>query len=379
MKVSRNVALSGLIAKLAVFTAVSLVLTAVVVASLLDLDTSPQHTYEAIFTDASAIQNGDAVRMAGVKVGRVKSVRVHHHTEALVTFTVDTSQSVTDTTHAQIEYENLFGQRDLALTRGSGGTPVKSGTTIPLARTRPALDLTDLFNGFQPLFQALTPTQINQLSANIIGAFQGQSGNFSALVTQAAQLTNNLADRQQVIDQVVNNLDRLLTTVGAHDAQVGQFIDGFARLSTTLAGDRGTLSSALDSASTLTGSLSGIIGQIQPSFEASVARLTGVTQALAANQSALDATLTQFPHSLNVFSSVFQNGTFANTYLCQLYIHVYKPLILTPFPVPPALTTLLAPISNLLPSNLSGLTSGGTTVSNGFTGNPALHTPNCQP
>ena len=47
---------------------------------------------------------------------------------------------------------------------------------IGLDRTTPALDLTMLFNGFQPLFSALDPKQINALSYEIIQIFQGQGG-----------------------------------------------------------------------------------------------------------------------------------------------------------------------------------------------------------
>ena len=40
--------------------------------------------------------------------------------------------------------------------------------TIPMDRTEPALDLSVLFNGFKPLFQALSPADINRLSAEVI-------------------------------------------------------------------------------------------------------------------------------------------------------------------------------------------------------------------
>ena len=51
-----------------------------------------------------------------------------------------------------------------------------SSRTLGLDRTTPALDLTALFNGFQPLFSALDPKQINALSYEIIQIFQGQGG-----------------------------------------------------------------------------------------------------------------------------------------------------------------------------------------------------------
>lgn len=394
MSSHRNLALASITVKLAIFVAASLVLTVVVVASLLDLDTSKSHTYKAVFTDSSALQNGDAVRMAGVKVGRVSSVGLSRD-QAVVNFTVDSSQLVTTTSQARVDYENLFGQRNLTLTAGAGGPRLRPGSTIPITQTQPALDLTDLFIGFQPLYQALTPSQINTLTANIIGAFQGQSTNVAGLVTQTANLTNNLADRQAVIDHVVDNLNGLLTTVGAHDAQVGQFIDSFATLATNLAGDRGQISTAIDSASTLTASLSNLVGQVQPPLQSSIANLTGVTAAVARSQGSLDQALTKLPGTFDHLATIFQNGTYSNVYLCQLDVIVHKPLQLVPFQVPASVTTLLTSVSNVIaalyppiktppgngpgvPGQVGPLPSLGVLVPNGATGNPNLHTPNCK-
>ena len=36
-----------------------------------------------------------------------------------------------------------------------------------------------LFNGFKPLFAALSPADINKLSAEVISVFQGEGGNFN--------------------------------------------------------------------------------------------------------------------------------------------------------------------------------------------------------
>ncbi|MCU4186137.1 MCE family protein [Acidiferrimicrobium sp. IK] len=379
-------ALAGIVVKLAVFTAASLVLTAVVVASLLDLDTSPTHRYKALFTNASSLQNGDPVRVAGVKVGRVSSVSLRGN-DALVSFTLDTSQQLRTTSQAQIEFENLFGQRNLTLTAGSGGGPLPPGSTIPVSRTQPALDLTDLFNGFQPLFQALTPADINQLTANIIGAFQGQSTNISGLVTETARLTNNLADRSQIIDQVVSNLNTLLTTVAGHDTQVGQFIDSFASLAGNLAGERGLISSAISSASTLTGGLSGLTGQIQPSLQSSITDLTGVTAAIAANQTSLDGLLRTTGGTLTSLSGTLQNGTYAKFYLCNLTVNPAKPLPLTLVDLSTLINGLTgaggalpAPVASLL-TNLTGSlapVTNGINLPHGPLGDPSQHTPNCQ-
>ena len=73
------------------------------------------------------------------------------------------------------------------------------GSTIPVSQTSPALDLTVLFNGFKPLFQALSPSDVNELSYEIIQVFQGQGGTLDGMLAHTASITQTLADRDQVI------------------------------------------------------------------------------------------------------------------------------------------------------------------------------------
>ena len=59
---------------------------------------------------------------------------------------------------------------------------LRPGQTIPLTRTEPALDLDAVIGGFKPLFRALNPEQVNDLTQQLIEAFEGQaprSGPFS--------------------------------------------------------------------------------------------------------------------------------------------------------------------------------------------------------
>ena len=154
--------------KLLIFMVVTTLATGVLVVTIGNITFAATTTYKAVFADATGVNKGDDIRVAGVKVGTVKDVAIIDRTRALVTFSVDDATPVTEATHATIKYRNLVGQRYIALTQEvGGGERCAEGATIPIARTAPALDLTVLFNGFKPLFQALTPADINQLSYEI--------------------------------------------------------------------------------------------------------------------------------------------------------------------------------------------------------------------
>jgi phospholipid/cholesterol/gamma-HCH transport system substrate-binding protein len=315
--------LTGTITKVAVFTAVSVLLTSIVVGSLLDFNTHSASGYSAEFTDASGLQAGDTVRIAGVEVGKVTAVALAGN-HAVVGFSLDNSQHLTDKTKAAIHFENLLGQRFLALLPGTaGGAPLRPGGVIPLSRTTPAINLTAVFDGFQPLFSALAPDQVNELATSIIEVFQGESGTVSNLVQETAVITNNLADRQQVIVGLLSSLSSLLDTVGGHDTQLGQLIGNFDTLVKGLAGSRSSLGSAITNLATLEGTTSNLINESQPTLNEDIQRLAVAVQSLSANQKGLDSVLQGFPGLVGTLAKIQSSGNWINVYLCNLTINVH--------------------------------------------------------
>src|SRR5581483_12462019 len=171
--------------KLLVFAAVTLTLTALLAGQLGSLSFGGTG-YRARFTDVTGVLPGDDVRIAGVKVGQVTRVRLVDNGTAELSFTVDGAVPLPAGVRAAVRYRNLIGQRYLALTEGPGTGVLPPGGLIPLSRTAPALDLTALFNGFRPLFTALTPQDVNSLAYEIIQVFQGDGGTVADLLGHAA-------------------------------------------------------------------------------------------------------------------------------------------------------------------------------------------------
>jgi phospholipid/cholesterol/gamma-HCH transport system substrate-binding protein len=312
--------------KVVLFTIVSVTLTSIVFSSLLDLNSHAASGYSAEFTNASGLQAGDTVRIAGVEVGKVTAVAlVGNH--AGVSFSLDNSQHLTDTSKAAIHFENLLGQRFLALLPGApGGAPLRPGGVIPLSRTTPAIDLTAVFDGFQPLFSALAPNQVNELAGSIIQVFQGESGTVSNLVEETAVITNNLADRQQVIDGLLSSLSSLLGTVGGHDTQLGELIGNFDTLVKGLAGSRASLGSAITNLASLEGTTSTLIGESQPTLNEDIQQLAVAVQSLSANQTGIDGVLQGFPGLVGALTKIQSSGNWINVYLCNLTIDVHGQL-----------------------------------------------------
>ena len=314
--------------KLLIFIVVTTLATGVLVITIGNLTFGGSKEYKAEFVDATGVVKGDDVRIAGVKVGTVKDIQIVDRTRAMVTFSVagpDTALS--KATHATIRYRNLVGQRYISLTQeiGDSGT-LPEGATIPVSQTSPALDLTVLFNGFKPLFQALSPSDINKLSYEIIQVFQGEGGTLEGLLSHTASVTSTLADRDKVIGSLIDNLNQVLDHIGDRDDQLTQLIKTFRTFVGGLKNDRQAILGSLDQISQLSVQtadlVSGIRHAASSTTSSSCARSPGN---LDRGKSELDRALQVLPIKLNKVGRTAIYGSWFNFYLCHFQGRVRLP------------------------------------------------------
>jgi phospholipid/cholesterol/gamma-HCH transport system substrate-binding protein len=317
--------------KLLTFMIVTTLATGVLVATIGNLSFSGAKEYKAVFADATGVNKGDDIRVAGVKVGTVKNVAITDRTRALITFSVDDSTVVSEATHATIKYRNLVGQRYIALTQEVGSSDkLAAGSTIPIARTAPALDLTVLFNGFKPLFQALSPADINQLSYEIVQVFQGEGGTLESLLAHTASVTNTLADRDQVISDLIDNLSEVLDHVADRDQQLNQLITTFRQFVGGLNSDRDAILGSLDQISQLSVQTASLVKGIRSPLVDDIANLRRLTANIQRNRGELDRALQVLPIKLEKVGRTAIYGSWFNFYLCQFQGKIKLPGLTVP-------------------------------------------------
>jgi phospholipid/cholesterol/gamma-HCH transport system substrate-binding protein len=312
--------------KLLVFVVVTSLSTAVLVVTIGNLSFGNSRDYKAEFTDATGVNKGDDIRVAGVRVGTVDKVEIIDRTRALISFTVDEGTSVNGGTNASIRYRNLVGQRYISLTQEVGDTKrLPSGTTIPVSRTRPALDLTVLFNGFKPLFQALSPEDVNQLSFELIQVFQGEGGTLEGLLAHTASVTSTLADRDQVIGDLIDNLSLVLDHVADRDKQLTRLIQSFRTLVGGLKKDRNAILGSLEDVSALSVETASLVDGIREPFVKDIKELRTVAGNIDKNKAELDRALQVLPIKLDKIGRTAIYGSFFNFYLCEFQGRVNLP------------------------------------------------------
>lgn len=333
--------------KLGIFTIASVLVTGLLAVIMGHFGFGAQTTYHAVFSSASELKKGDDVRVAGVSVGDVESVDLYHGDKAEVTFKVSSDVPMTTASEAEVRYLNLVGDRYLALTQGKpGAPPLKADATIPQSRTTPALNLTALFNGFQPLFQALTPKDVNKLALNLVKVLQGEGGTVQSLLAHTASLTTTLADRDKLVGEVIDNLSGTLDIVDSRHKQMNRLITQLQGWLGHLSRDRKEIGDSVQNISVLTKQVSGLLTRARPYVKSDIAELRRVFHILnkPANQKVVSDTLKILPTTLRRQARIGTFGSWYNYYLCDFTGNVYLPKIQDLLPSSLADSTLLQPV-----------------------------------
>lgn len=305
--------------KALVFVLVTGLATAVLAVSISNTGLGDTVSYAARFTDVTSLNPGDDVRVSGVRVGQVDELSIVDGHLARVTFSVDRSMRLPEDVTATIKYRNMVGQRYIALERGVTSAPdrLPEGAEIPLDRTSPALDLTDLFNGFKPLFQALSPDEVNTLSGEIVQVLQGEGGTVESLLAHTGSLTATLADRDKVIGEVIDNLNSVLGTINRQGDALSTVVSTLQRLVTGLAGDRVAIGDAIEGMGDLTGATASLLGQARQPLKESIAGLGRLSANLVTGREDLTSFLTVLPEKFEAVGSTASYGSWLNFYLCE--------------------------------------------------------------
>ena len=279
--------------------------------------------YGAEFTNVAGLESGNFVRIAGVEVGKVQKVSVAQNAFVLVEFTTDDSVVLTEGTTAAVRYDNLIGGRFLALEEGAGSAKkLEPGQTIPLDRTAPALDLDALIGGFRPLFRALNPEQVNALTGQLISAFEGQGATISSFLAQTSALTSTLADRDDLIGQVITNLNIVMGSLADQSGQFAKAVDSLAELMAGLAERKSEISNGLANIDAGFASIADLLTHARPPLKNTVAQTDRVAEIVVADHAYFDDLLNTLPDAYQQLNRQGLYGDFFSFYLCDLILKV---------------------------------------------------------
>jgi phospholipid/cholesterol/gamma-HCH transport system substrate-binding protein len=315
--------MSGIVVRVALFTTICLVFTFTLIAVFGQLRFEDRTGYSAVFTNISGLKSGNFVRIAGVEVGKVGDLDLNRDGTVTVGFSVDKGVRLTQGTRAAVRYENLIGDRYLAL-EDAAGPPgrLPPGSTIPLSRTSPALDIDALIGGFRPLFRALDPDQVNALSGQLLKIFQGQGGTLASVLSQTSMLTSTLAGRSELIGELITNLNTVLHTFATRDHEFSDGLDKLSQLADGLAQRRNDISTGLAYINAATGSVADLLVQARQPIKDDVHETDRMSAQVLSDRDYVDNLLKTLPDVYQTLARQGLTGDYFGFYFCEVLLKV---------------------------------------------------------
>ncbi|MCP2291907.1 MCE family protein [Nocardia amikacinitolerans] len=312
--------------KLTIFTLVMTLVFAGLVVVFSQMRFAREYGYKAVFTSSSGMLPGAKVRIAGVPVGSVTSVKVGKDNLAHVEFDVDRSYRLLTSTRATIKYENLVGDRYMELMEGPGSADtLREGGTIGTDKTAPALDLDMLLGGFKPLLRGLDPAQVNDLTAALLQIFQGQGGTLVELLNSGGSFGKTLAERDELIGNVIDNLNTVLRTIDQRGDQFRTTLDELQRLVTGLAENKDPIGDALPRIAGATGDLTDLLAQARPDLAGTIGNLGRLSTNLDNGSDTVQWVLERLPDTYKKLIRIGSYGSFLQMYICGTWLLVDGP------------------------------------------------------
>ncbi|MDQ2701035.1 MAG: MlaD family protein [Actinomycetota bacterium] len=195
----------------------------------------PTYQVNAELPSGQSLVKGNEVRVAGVRVGIIDSVKAQQledgETIAKLDLKLDKSvQPLPENTTMTIRQRSALGLKYLLLTPGDSPDPLPSGGTLTADQIRPdAVDMDEVFNMFQaPVRRSI---QINLAEYGGMFAARGSSineilGQLPPLLELARPVTKNLASQETDLAGFVRGLSQAAAEVApVADQQAEMFVN----------------------------------------------------------------------------------------------------------------------------------------------------------
>jgi phospholipid/cholesterol/gamma-HCH transport system substrate-binding protein len=282
--------------------------------------------YQALFSEAGGLANGNDVLVSGVKVGKVSNLALHDG-DVLVTFTLKGTVLLGSDSTAHIRTGSLLGQRVLTVESAGSGRLHPMGR-IPLSHTSSPYSLNDALGDLttdvggtntQTLNQSLDTlsTTLNQIAPQLGPAFEG-----------VTRLSRALNSRNQTLGELLKGAADVTGILSQRSEQVNTLILNTNDLLEVLVARRQAIVQLLANTSAVAQQLSGLVRDNEAKLAPTLEKLNSVTAMLEKNRDNLSKALPglakyQLTQGEAVNSGFYYNAFIPNAFLPEVFLQPF--------------------------------------------------------
>ena len=248
-------------------------------------------TVTADFARGTGLYPGSPVRVLGIDVGTITSVRnVDGHVR--VRMQLDEGTEVPAGAFATIVPLTLLGERYVQLGPAyEDGPKLADGARIPLDRTSVPAEIDDLLRGLQDFMGAIDPDKAGDVVTNLAEVLDGQGADVNDLIQNASGTLDLLADEGDDIRAIVASLKDLSATLEGRTQSTESLIRNYDLVTQVLVDNKGDLDGAITQLDRASVELTTLLKAHEDPLREDVEVLATATGTVAANADNVQITL----------------------------------------------------------------------------------------
>ena len=178
-------------------------------------------TYYAQFADTGGINKGDKVRIAGVDIGKVRSMDIDGD-KVKIGYSLDGTQIGTES-RASIRTDTILGKRDIEI-EPRGTKPLRASGILPLGQTTTPYQIYDAFFDVTKAASGWD-TQTVKRSLNVLSETIDQTyPHLSAALDGVARFSDTIGKRDDQIKQLLANANKIAGILGNRSEQINRLL-----------------------------------------------------------------------------------------------------------------------------------------------------------
>lgn len=255
----------------------------------------------AVFERTVGLYESGDVHVMGIAVGHVTSIEIDG-TLVRVEMTIDGDVPLPAEVRATIGQTQLIGERNVVLyppwnaeLEAAEAARARDGDLIPVERTEVPVEPDEGLAAFDELARSLDGDVVEELISDSAAVLEGRGDKVGRAIDQAAGLGSTLAQIDQQLLDVADNLHVLAGSLATRDEQLGRLVDGFSDATSVLAAEREGISSFLSSLVALTVQGRELLDTYGEQLPGDIATATALASIFESNTSSLDQLIRAFP------------------------------------------------------------------------------------
>lgn len=273
-------------------------------------------TYSAAFSEAGGLKPGDEVRIAGVKVGKVKDVDLDGD-HVKVTFKIKGDPGFGTETGASIRVKTILGAKYLALSP-KGPAQLKPGSEIPMKRTVPAYDVVQAFSDLTTTTEKVDTERLAKALDAISTTFKDSPAEVRASIKGLSKISRTVASRDKALGELLDHANGVTGVLAEHSEDFTALVKDGDQLFKEISKRRKAIHKLLKSSAALGIELSGLVADNDKEIGPALKGLKTVVRMLERNQSSLDRSVKLLAPYVRVFGNTLGNGRWFDSYVQNL-------------------------------------------------------------